>query len=260
MYSYLHYFHKLYHHRHHRHHFHHIMFAKDASSVQSAVSGKKGKDIPLRKSDRRAIRQRVGQVLLSDGFDHDNTSKNDDGSITSASSVAAILDVIFLQGTLQSRQVITITNEKATLYLRSPSAGADIHNNDSSSSVFVWPYTDMMQVVWTEIDHGPQQPSSQIPTLALCSVLPPDVCFPSYKNSTTTASSLGVVTISHHVSKFLCRGAHLMRSGILTVHAGTTSSSSSSSNSCASNQRQSPFVVLVQVRGNPQPMAAGWLC
>eukprot|EP00977_Amphora_coffeiformis_P023020 scaffold12086_cov160-Amphora_coffeaeformis.AAC.7 len=230
------------------------MFSKDASSLQSAGSGKKGKDVPLRKSDRRAIRQRVGYVLLPDDNSSDTTS-----SSSRRAAVADMLDVVFLQGTLQSRQVMTITNEKATLYLRSPSAAADIINNNNSS-VSVWPYTDAMQVVWMEIDHGPQQRPSEIPTLALCSVLPPAFFLPNTTTTTATSlstSSLGIVTISHHVSKFLCRGADLMRSGILAVHANKYSSSSSTSK--RGQSPSPPLVVLVQVHGNPQPMAVGWL-
>lgn len=217
--------------------FHSFMFAKEHSSVQSAT-GKKGKDVPLRKSDRRHLRDRVAQTLWGTSSD----PENDSGS-------RQRLDAIFLQGTISQRSLV-LPVERATLYLRSPSSSQEDNNDESATAPWSWPYTAHAQVVWIEIDHGPHaKEKTQIPTLALLSVLPAFVT--AVPTTTTHDHSLPLVTVPYQVTKYLCRGAHLMKAGMRSLINLPSSSSSHTSSGMT--------VAGVMVEGNPQPVAVGWL-
>jgi translation initiation factor 2D len=164
------------------------MFHKDKSSVVDSL-GKKAKDVPVRKSDRRHVRQQA-ERLLSDA------------------AAKEVLDVVFLQGNLYSRKLSLANNQQAILYFR----GAD-------KASPLWPYHRADQCVW--IDLGDTQAPS-VALLSICSLLP-------------------IVVVHSQVSKYLCRGAHLMRPGISRV-VGNVSADT---------------VVAVCVAGNPQPFAVG---
>ena len=215
------------------------MFSKDNSSIQSASSGKKGKDVPLRKSDRRHLRERVRQTLLL-GLQPQQPQpqpQQDDDDNNNNNNSDTVLDTIFLQGTLLSRNLHLANQERAVLYVRNPDK--DNHDNDNDTAA-LWPYTASPQVVWMEIDHGPHQTPSQVPTLALLSVL----------SSSATAGIIRV-TVPPQVSKFLCRGAHLMKSGVAQVVRPPVNDDSSTN----SNNN----LAIIQITGNPQPLAVGWL-
>jgi translation initiation factor 2D len=224
------------------------MFAKENSSVQSAA-GKKGKDVPLRKSDRRHLRDRVARTLWGQ-------------SVSDHPSDRSRLDVIFLQGTILQRSLV-LPVERATLYLRSPSLLQDDDDDDDNelSSPWTWPYTTHAQVVWIEIDHGPHvKETTPIPTLALLSVLP--VFVPTTNAAAPTlAHGLPLVTVPYQVTKYLCRGAHLMKAGMRSLinldH--THSVAKSNANHAGSSSSSRMTVVGVVVEGNPQPVAVGWL-
>jgi translation initiation factor 2D len=201
------------------------MFRKENSSVY--FEGKKGKDVPLRKSDRLRLRQQAMELLCRSP--PDTCSENADSEVVAfCLEQDAVLDAAFLQGALSSRKLILDDGRKVTMYLRSPEDGQNTSTDEIS---FRWPYREPSpaQCVWLEIDFGPRN-TLQVPSVVLLSVLP--------------SSSLPTIPVPHQVSKYLCRGADLMRAGIFQLPL-----------SWPSSQR----VVAITVAGNPQPLAVGWL-
>ena len=216
------------------------MFHKPNSSTHSR--GKRSKEIPLRKSDRRQLRQLAGELLLG------NNNNNNNNETTAASENALVLDHIFLQGSLVSKRLDLPENQlpytHCTLYYRAPDDEAD------SSSCY-WPYTQHSQCIWIQVEERlPPNYSSKttpsqkykthnLPGLALLSVI--DEAAPSDVESNRIGH---VVLNSFRVSEYLCRGAHLMRVGMTLQRPASASSSS---------------VVGIHVPGNPQCMAVGLL-
>ena len=128
-------------------------------------------------------------------------------------AAAAVLNAAFLEGTLVSRKIIHPQLGRVQLYFRSP---------QGEGETTTWPYTHTTQCVWISVDHGPNC-ILHAPTVALLAVLPN---FPT-------------VIVPSQVSKFMCRGAHLMRAGILSLPSANSG------------------IVAVRVNGNPQPFAVG---
>ena len=120
------------------------MFHKEGSvQAASSSSGKKASkavDVPLRKSDRRALRDRaVAYFSRSESNDHDDDSY--------ARQLQAACDDIFLKGNLASR-TLPAPGNKATsmvLYLKTPSN----NNNDATS---YWPFETSSQFVWMALE------------------------------------------------------------------------------------------------------------
>lgn len=155
---------------------------------------KKSVDVPLRKSDRRALRHVAGELFPK--------------------SPQQVLDAVFLEGTLFQRKIVLPKLGKTLLYFRSPSP------HDES----LWPYRTTTQCIWISADSGPNH-IIHAPTVALLSILPDD--FPT-------------VEIPSQVSKFLCRGAHLMRAGMRSIPSPRNNN-----------------IVAIRVNGNPLPLAVG---
>jgi len=178
------------------------MFHKEGSF--NKTQGKKAKDTPLKKSDRRKLRDAFTS-LIPGNVDH----------------IKVQLDCFFLDS--KSDVTIRKLKQKAAtsnagamnIYSRSPS---------SASDGATWPYTRFNQVLLMEVD------KIMLPSLALLSVLPVDVL-----------DSLPTVFVPPIVSKYLCRGADLMRSGILSFPS-----------------RHNGWVV-VRAQDNPQPFAIGFV-
>ena len=103
------------------------MFYKEGSSVLS--KGKKAVDTPLRKSDRRELRD-AAKKLLSGSINED------------------ILSAIFLDGTLTVRKIVHPSLGKVMLYFRSP----ETKSHETSESQ--WPYSTTTQCVWMTVDMG----------------------------------------------------------------------------------------------------------
>ena len=187
------------------------MFHKEGTFqtvVSSGKNKKKSIDTPLRKSDRRKLHS----VALSLTSRRSSMATFDDQVDTD--QVDSILNTIFLDDTLSVRKV-QLPDSKAQVYLRSSSG-----NNDNSK----WPYPSSTECVWLSIDLGPHTQPLELPSLTTLSLVP---------------TMLPIVYVHPNVSKYLCRGAHLMRAGIRqwpAHHSG---------------------VVAVCVQGNPQPFAVG---
>ena len=264
---------------------HHKKGGKQKAAASAAASAKTtttALDVPLRKSDIRHLRQRtkdffsVARSAADGGSTRASPEHPEEASTVETLAqqrddddddavVATILDQVFLPGNISSRQLHHPELGKLTLYIRTP------HNTSSSSSPtdapptavddnnsshhhpakcdFVWPYA-APQVIW--ISQPPMPNTRQVevamPTLALLSVLPPE--------------TMPTVYIPSPASKFLVRGAHLMRAGMLNLPAfaaATAAATTTKSPHYAALVAPDipPRVVAVAVHGNPQPMAVG---
>ena len=187
------------------------MFKKEGSFKPS----KKGQDTPLKKSDRRKLRDAFLSILNSPNTD----------LITE--ELKQQIDFIFLDSKSdvsirKIKQKDSKSNAGSTqIYTRSPVTQLA---QDSSGSIF-WPYTKYNQVLLMEIN------KMMVPSLALLSILPAEII----------QNIIPTVVVPSIVSKYLCRGADLMRSGMLSIpksHGGW---------------------VAVQAHGNIQPFAIGFV-
>jgi len=210
------------------------MFAKDGSST---IGGKK--DVPIRKSDRRKLRDRVFEILFTDGSKEEDTSttKNDDEWISRAQT---LIDdcLVTSKSDILSRKMKLISGEHATLFFRTPSPSSSSDNNtlpstaNNSNTLTIedtlstypntWPYRHTIQPILLEYEDAFDRKVNLIPLLPLLSALPPPLSSPSVGQveSTETADDtkktyrIPNIVIHSEVSKYMCRGADLMRSGI----------------------------------------------
>jgi translation initiation factor 2D len=282
------------------------MFHKPNSCTTIGGGQKHAKDVPLRKSDRVALLQIVQSVVGSicghTGEPSSTTpvvvvSQVRDDLVKDNVNTGSVLLLrdIFLNGALfkRSLKLPSANVINATLFLRSPNDNsaaciANSHNdksNDGSgnslgtTTITEWPYTQTLQCVWLqiEVERGVLH---QLPSLALLSVLEmeqrPVVVHGNAAASMSPLSNsisqsppplLVVVTIHSAVSKFVCRGADLMRAGIVssvvipTPWHGTTTTTMTGTDTSRQGTKtaNTTMVALVCVDGNPQPMAVGLL-
>jgi len=189
------------------------MFHKDGSF--NTTQGKKPKDIPLKKSERRKLRD-VFYSMISTNLPNTETVVLRD-----------LVDLIFMDPSAdvsirKIKQKDAKSNAGATnFYIRSPSS-----SGKEARKTSVWPYTQFHQVLLIDVNQ------IMIPSLALLSVLPEDVI-----------QSLPHVVVPSIVSKYICRGADLMRSGITSIP----------------DQFLPGSLVVVSVRHNIQPFAIGFI-
>lgn len=248
-----------------------------------SFQGKKFQDVPLRKSERRQLRQRAGEILLlrpllpeEDG-EHRATSgtagsrttpdaplerkgSTDAASVTATATAHSLLDDVFLRGSLIRRTATRSSSSSSSssgggggkihLYYRSPAASET--TDDTHLSLDRWPYTATPQCVWIETDHN-DDGCSGVPTVALVSALPPE------------SIVLTTVHIAAAASRYICRGADVMWAGVIRVvgKSDAPPSPSLSPPSLRANPllASSPSLIpaLVAVIGNPQPFAVGWM-
>lgn len=220
--------------------------AKDQPDPKPQGKGKKGKknqgnsnnaavparalDTPLRKSDIRNLKQRARDFLLG----------TEEGKFTEkqVTLVTTILDAVFVANSVATRHLHHAELGKLTLYVRTPNS--ELGPCDD----FVWPYA-ISQIIW--IVQPPMPNTNQVevavPTVALLSVLPPGL--------------MPTVQIPPHASKFLCRGAHLMRAGMLNLPSELVLDGEAATGKAALLQQSTPRVAAVAIVGNPQPIAVG---
>ena len=189
------------------------LFSKEGSSKSSKS------DAPLRKSDRRKLRQTVELKLLF------LSSSDENGQMQQ------LLDNVFLgNANILVRKVklpasCTAVNPTVTIYYRGPSSNNKKNYDDSNP--YSWPYQSANMPIIMEVEDGNKK-SFIVPTVSFMSIVP--IKLPS-------------VVIPSVVSKYICRGADLMRSGIIHV-----------------DQNCRPLsLVSVYVHNNPQPFAVGFL-
>ena len=246
-----------------------IMFSKEGSST---IGGKK--DSPLKKSDRRKLRDRTLEILftgdaLSNESAHENTSTK-----WTVRAEKLVSDAIIASkgGEVLSRKLKLPNGENATLFLRTPSCSAT--DDDASSGPkhhasqnlsydemiqsypTTWPYKHTTQSILLEYEDADRK-VHLIPLLPLLAALPPPmpsspltkVVSSSNENDDDDNASIQyyrIPNISVHpeVSKYLCRGADLMSAGIRTFPSPWA-------------LRQSKGLVTISIIGNPQPAAIG---
>jgi translation initiation factor 2D len=216
--------------------------------------------------------------------------KNDERG-TNVDNLSRYLDLAFVRGVLVARPIHHHILGRVTLYLRSPDnsgeeASDDVVTNEAKAAHFLkWPYRLTTQCIWIHADPPPsktmqqQQQTQEAPTVALLAVLS-SYCHDSIQ--------LPTVVIRSSVFKFICRGAHLMRAGIVLLsdfpsdnHSNASNSNNikgnnnnnNNSNKRTPNNRAKANVnnkthnqvlpklpiVGIQVEGNPQIIAVGEL-
>ena len=194
-----------------------LMFAKENSSVIDK-RGKKARDVPVRKSDRKHLRGRAEEYMkrcYSEDLDP---------------NISDLIGDIFGTGQLIARSMHVGNRNgnstKTTLYIRHP---------DREDSESMWPYRQSPQCIWIEIEEEANRLTRQVPTIAFLSVVVPHLD-PEHLKRT-------VVSVPSEVSKYVCRGADLMKAGMRTLP----------------HRIPMDGMVHVCVQGNPQPFAVGIL-
>ena len=155
---------------------------------------------------------------------------------------------LFLRTTNEKK----LTNNRTTLPLEVPNNLDDLMNAFPTT----WPYCQTTQPLLLEYEDADRK-IYLVPLLPLLSAIPPPQSSPALiecDNSTRTPSHdtnnkkyrIPSITIHAAVSKFLCRGADLMKSGIRSFPPPW-------------ELRQSKGVVSITVFGNPQVLAVGFI-
>ena len=246
--------------------------AKNTAASAAASNSSSALDVPLRKSDIRNLKQRVKEFFGVDNLNNDNSNNNgssnegqpsetqqqEEHQIQAVSS--QILDQVFVMGSICSRQLYHAELGKLTLYVRTPNAAAEWKtfldrnsattkkDDENNEPQFMWPYT-ASQVVWMVQPPMPNtnQVEVALPTVALLSVVP------------HAPTIMPTVWIPCAASKFLCRGAHLMRAGMMNLPSFVSTAENNNNNNprAALLQQQPPRIVAICCAGNPQPMAVG---
>lgn len=224
------------------------MFHKPSSSTQG---GKK--DAPLRKSDRRKLRDRVLETLFTDDAPPDNSEW-----INNAEKL--IDDALVGGGEVLSRK-LRLDGRNVTLFLRTASTAAIASDSREvvdlmTSFPVTWPY-QTLQPILIEYEDADRK-LHLIPLLPLLATLPPPLPSTALGSLASTDENPNAnetlhkrykipnIQIHSAVSKFICRGAHLMKSGIRSFPPPWT-------------LRQSKGLVSVSVVGNPQILAVGFV-
>jgi translation initiation factor 2D len=230
------------------------MFHKDGSTV--SFNGKKFKDAPVRKSDRRNLRNLVSSTLLSGG----RAEADKEAEVDPYLSV--VLDHVFLKGSLLCRSVLLKDGKKATLYYRSPEEEDDATEEpqEGCDPFKCWPYRDTHQCVWIQLPQDQRSQVISLPSLALLAVLFHAAAVYAERGGDYLASpvkGMPVVVVPPAASKYVCRGAHLMRAGVIRAFIPSVSCLSEEQVSVPVPVGLHPAVVMVS--GNPQPFAVGIL-
>ncbi|KAL7498347.1 hypothetical protein ACHAWT_009395 [Skeletonema menzelii] len=248
------------------------MFAKEGSST---IGGKK--DAPLKKSDRRKLRDRSLDILFNSssstgGNDSaDNSDYNTSEEWTSRAE-KLINDAIIAPkgGDVLSRKLKLASGHLATLFLRTPSPLTDAvehatcdkasdhqsYDDIIKSYPTTWPYHKTTQPILLEYEDSDRK-LHLVPLLPLLAALPPPlpsspltkvVEESSITEASNKSSQYKIPNISVHpeVSKYICRGADLMSAGIRTFPSPWA-------------LRQSKGLVTISIIGNPQPAAIGFV-
>jgi translation initiation factor 2D len=236
------------------------MFHKENSST-TTKGAKKSKDVPLRKTDRKRLWKTAEQffaVQVAENADAADTAEdnnnNNSNNTHNDERAKSILEIAFLQGNLSSRILHMATGDKVTCIYRSPIGYETKEEGDAASSTntFSWPYTNTRspQCIWMQVQRGANQEPWQVPSVALLAVLAHAAATATTPTTATNGSSIldtmPVVTVPAQVSRYLCRGADLMKAGMRSLPS-------------REDLARTAGVVAVCIQGNPQPMAVGHL-
>jgi len=242
------------------------MFQKEGSST---IGGKK--DVALRKSDRRKLRDRVLDALFT-GTGSEIISEKEEW-ITRAEKLIDDAIVAPKGEDVLSRKLKLPSGDHATLFLRTASGplfgdsslvnatanGTLSYDDIIKSFPITWPYHQSTQPILLEYEDSDRK-VSLIPLLPLLAALPPPLGKPASTTPTSASSTENTdnnnesrtyripnIVVHSEVSKYICRGADLMRSGIRSFPSPWT-------------LRQSKGrLVSISIIGNPQPVAIGMI-
>ncbi|OEU05841.1 hypothetical protein FRACYDRAFT_231566 [Fragilariopsis cylindrus CCMP1102] len=172
------------------------------------------------------------------------------------------------------------------LYVKSPSSASSSLTNDndnddgSDCDDHDWPYKKKHQFVWMGLeDKKSNTIINESPTVAFLAV----IYNHNLINHQYQHQMCRIVTVPSAVSRFVCRGADLMRAGIITAPLLSSTSASASASAQATNllpQKMKMMkkiknnsssknnnnvvlldggnnMVMICVKGNPQPFAVG---
>ena len=263
------------------------MFHKEGS-YKGGVGNKKAKDTPIKKSDRRKLRSLCYSLLVQQQQQQAKTSNEElteeEEEEEKEKILSNVLDFIFLDSKSEIllrkiKQPNAKSNAGATIiYIRTPSSANDIkeqqqhHHHQQSQNendyqekyTSQWPYTKKDQPILIQISYsistsiGTKNITVTVPTIALLSVLPSFMFLQQQQQKTmekekkTKKYCLPMVTVPYQVSKYICRGANLMKSGMLSIENVV---SSNNNNDHDDNVQW----VCVNVLNNQQPFAIGLL-
>ena len=180
------------------------------------------------------MRDRVLEVLFTDGNGKEDATKLNNEWISRAQT--SIDDcLVTSKSDILSRKMKLISGEHATLFFRTPSQSSSDNtlpsstNNSNTLTIedivksypTTWPYTNTIQPILLEYEDATDRKVNLIPLLPLLASLPPPLSSPPLgkESSTETADDtksyrIPNIVIHSEVSKYMCRGADLMRSGI----------------------------------------------
>jgi translation initiation factor 2D len=228
------------------------MFHKPNSST---LGGKK--DAPLRKSDRRKLRDRLIETLF--------IGEGSGEWISRAEKLIEDAIVAPKGGDVMCRKLKLVGGDHATLFLRSSggeiSGAAVVMETPNNLEELMksyptsWPY-QTTQPILLEYEDSDRK-LHLIPLLSLLAALPPPPSTPLLAGAlepqaeyTSNASArkyrIPSILVHPQVSKYICRGADLMKSGIRSFPPPW-------------EIRQSKGVVTISIIGNPQPLAVGMI-
>lgn len=202
------------------------MFHKEGSSTTSS------NEVTLRKSDQRRLRRDVVKFLKIAPED----------LLTQESFwVSAFSDL--------KKRTIRLNNKgKALIFIRAPNSKLNTIEDQREATIpSEWPFQYTTQPLVFELDGSEKNKKVYVPSIALLACLPP-FTMPS-------------VIVHSAVSKFLCRGADLMRSGIVALSSDVVAQNSdatSTATAAVSPKRfKSGSIVTIVAHPNPQAFAVG---
>lgn len=168
------------------------MFQKENSSQGPNRKGK-AIDVPVRKSDRRKLLERAKQYFSP------SISTDSDQLLT-------LLETTFLRGNSSARSIPMEAGKawNLILYLKPPTLAET--TGPSTFSVHHWPYTTSPQFVWMALEEK-SKVVREVPTVAFWAVL----------YNVIQDLSPYTIQVPSLVSKYICRGADLMRAGMRSL-------------------------------------------
>lgn len=200
------------------------MFHKEDSALSGFQKNKKkAVDVPLKKSVRKQLYQRALEYYEGD------------------ERLQTLLREVFLQGNLSSRTIAlegSTKKESMIFYIKTPSS----ETITTTTATTLYPYEQSTQFVWMALEEK-NSIQDECPTVALWAAVSNILLHPH--PSLQLLLEDFTVQVPPAVSKYICRGAHLMKAGMRSLPMNTNN--------------RTRRMVAVAVQGNPQPFAVGKL-
>ena len=208
----------------------------------------------LGKKEKKKLRDAMMRLhTLSDIASITADPISDTATTDTATSISLLIDEICMEGTISVQTIRHDKLGKVQLFYKHPTTTATtaittIRNRtptESNNNHRYWPFSKLTQCIWMTVEdnnnnkHNHQQ--QHAPTPAFLSVIP---------------NAIPIIYIPSHISKYICRGAHLMRAGMTrTMMQHTTTTTTTNYDAPFPNHG----IVAICVEGNPQPFCVGKL-